>query len=371
MPGTTDTSRDGKWVVAVLALAAMLLICGACQESDDSSVITPAQTGISTVTPADSSRLPARGYFKGFASLLPPDGDFEAIYQEASENAEFVNIWPGAADSGYWNLGSYLEGEWGANFVDKLCRGNGMFPVINLSFIDRDPQTGVLVLKTPEGESYSELSDPAFRSAYKEGALEAIPASRPLYLSLGNEVNRWYEQYGAEPGDPNGFQHFVSLYEEIYDAVKEISPRTEVFCIFAREIVDENREADLAAMDLFDPDKMDVLALTSYPFAVRGINRVSDIPDDYYSRVLDHFNSPGKPFGFTELGWSTLEAFGTEEGQAEFLEDAAGRLTIEQDLNLHLLGWFSLCDLEMDPHKTGLISASGKARKAYEIWRSL
>jgi hypothetical protein len=31
----------------------------------------------------------------------------------------------------------------------------------------------------------------------------------------------------------------VTLYEEIYDAVKELSPETKVFCTFAREVVAE------------------------------------------------------------------------------------------------------------------------------------
>lgn len=69
--------------------------------------------------------------------------------------------------------------------------------------------------------------------------LDVVRASKPLYLSVGNEVNRWYEKYGANSSSPNGFQHFVTLYEEIYDAVKELSPETKVFCTFAREIVAE------------------------------------------------------------------------------------------------------------------------------------
>lgn len=64
------------------------------------------------------------------------------------------------------------------------------------------------------------LSDGTWRNTYKEAVLDAVRAAKPLYLSPGNEVNRWYEQYGAGSDDPNGFQHFVSLYEDIYDAVK-------------------------------------------------------------------------------------------------------------------------------------------------------
>jgi len=71
---------------------------------------------------------------------------------------------------------------------------------------------------------------------------------------------------------PNGFQHYVSLYEEVYDTVKKKSPKTKVFCTFAREIVSENWEADLKVFKMFPPDKMDILVFTSYPYAVQGIN---------------------------------------------------------------------------------------------------
>ncbi len=48
----------------------------------------------------------------------------------------------------------------------------------------------------------------------KKAVIDVVKSSRPLYLSIGNEVNRWYEKYGVEGSDPNGFQHYVSLYEE-------------------------------------------------------------------------------------------------------------------------------------------------------------
>ncbi|MEM3660683.1 MAG: hypothetical protein QXU11_09800 [Thermoproteota archaeon] len=140
-----------------------------------------------------------------------------------------------------------------------------------------------------------------------------------------------------EGNNPNGFQHFVSLYEEIYDAVKKLSPETKVFCTFAREIISENREADLTILSMFKPEKMDLIVFTSYPYAVQGVNRPSDIPDDYYSKALSHL--PGKPFGFSELGWPSIDVFGGEQAQADFISQVAGRLTREQGINLHMLGW--------------------------------
>ena len=247
-----------------------------------------------------------------------------------------MNTWVGAEDSGYWNLAEYLGGWWGDTFVQGLTRGNGMFPIINLSFIDRDA-SGSLVLSQPPDTQYRGLDDDSFRKAYREAAVAAVRTVHPAYISLGNEVNRWYEQYGSSPVDPNSFIHFVTLYEETYDAVKAVSPETKVFCIFAREIVSENREADMSVLQLFDSSKMDVVAYTSYPFAVHDIGSPSDMPDDYYSVAIKQAGLAGKPFGFTELGWSTLEAFGGEDAQALFLGDATDRFTCGQGLDLHLL----------------------------------
>jgi hypothetical protein len=79
---------------------------------------------------------------------------------------------------------------------------------------------------------------------------------------------------------------------------------------------------------------------------------------------------PGKPFGFSEVAWSSLDAFGGEEGQADFLEQLVGRLTSEQDIDLRLLMWSWLTDLG-EGDTTGLIRWDGGQKKAYESWLSI
>ena len=90
------------------------------------------------IRPADTPSVPDAGFYRGFASILPPDGDFESAYSKAAAHADFVNIWVGAPEAGYRDLAEYLGGGWGDTFVEELVRGNGMFPVINLSFIGRE-----------------------------------------------------------------------------------------------------------------------------------------------------------------------------------------------------------------------------------------
>lgn len=351
----------------------LLAGCVAWSSATDSSPSEPAYTASAPglIFPVDSPSLPERGYYLGLSSILPQDSQVADAYQQAAKTADFVNLWVGSERVGYWNLGEHLAGSWGKTFLAEHTRGNGMFPIVNLSFIDKDSATGEIILKSPKGEEYAGLADPAFRSAYKQGALEAVKVAQPRYLSLGNEVNRWYEEYGAEPGDINGFQHFVTLYEEIYWSVKELSPKTRVFCIFAREMVAENRQADLSVLSRFDPQTLDLLVYTSYPFAVGGIDEVKDIPDDYYVRSWEFLSLPEKTLGFTEVAWSSHQSFGGEEAQAEFLRQLTGRLTGSPDTDLELLGWWSLYDLQSSPHRLGLLSVDGREKEVYRVWKNL
>ena len=313
-----------------------------------------------SITPLDNPKLPSRGFFMG---VLPTPGDgqdFEDVYNQAARYAEFAPVW--GRPTPYYGLAQELAGGWGKMFMEKLIRENGMFPLVHMSFMGAG-----LTLATPPGMSDASMSDNEWRASYKQAAIDVVGASRPLYLSIGNEVNRWYEKYGIDENSPNGFQHYISLYEEIYDEVKRLSPQTGVFCTFSREIVSEYREADLDILKLFNQEKLDILVMTSYPHSLKGVNRPSDIPDTYYADVAALM--PGKPIGFSELAWPSMDAFGGEQGQSDFLTEAAGRLTVKQGLELHLLGWAWLHDLGED--YAGLIRKDGSEKLAYRTWKNI
>lgn len=338
-------------ILTIIVIIVFISISGRLNQPKEETVITPA----------DSIEIPNKGFFMG---ILPVPGNgqsFEEAYTQAAQYCEFSPVW--GRPTPFYNLAEELSGNWGQTYVEGNIRGNGMFPLIHVSFIGQN-----MTLVTPPDMESATLSDKAWREAYKQAVLDTVKSSRPLYLSIGNEVNRWYEKYGAEEDDPNGFQHYVSLYEEIYDAVKELSPETKVFCTFAREIISENREADLKVLSMFNPEKMDLLVFTSYPYAVRGINRPSDIPDNYYSEALSYLSD--KPLGFSELGWPSIDAFGGEQAQADFITEVIGRLTKEQGINLHLFGWAWLHDLDENDH-IGLIKRDGAEKLAYEVWKNI
>ena len=168
--------------------------------------------------------------------------EFEAAYVLAAEAADWFPVW--GRPTPWWEKAEDLSGFWGDTFIEAYGRANGMLPVVHFSFIDVG-----MTLSTPPSLPDATLNQHAWRNAYKRAVLDVVREVRPLYLSVGNEVNRWYEAHGAGAQDPNGFQHFVSLYEAIHDDVKIVSPDTIVFCVFAREIVSENREADLGPVE--------------------------------------------------------------------------------------------------------------------------
>ncbi len=345
---TVKETPDRTRTAPVVVLALLTLILMGCRKRDSGPV-----------APADSIPMPARGFYMGVLPMPYEGQALESAYAEAAKYSEFVPVW--GRPTPFYDLAEELKGEWGKTFIEQLVRDKGMFPLVHMSFMD----TG-MTLKCPPELTGATLGDSAWRQAYRQAALDVVRACRPRYLSIGNEVNRWYEKYGTD--GPNGFASYVSLFGEMYDTLKALSPGIVVFCTFAREIVSENREADLSVLSMFPAEKLDLLVFSSYPHAVQGVNRPESIPDDYYSRVLSIV--PGKLIGFSEVAWPSLEAFGGEQSQADFIVALGGRLTAGQGIGLHLVGWPWLCDLDPNDH-TGLIRQDGTEKLAYEEWKRL
>ena len=307
--------------------------------------------------PIDSAIVPERGYLMGFLPMPAMGGKLEDAYKLANASSDFVPVW--GRPTPYYLLASDLSGDWGKLFLSNMVRDAGLVPVININFMGPN-----LTLDAPKDIAWVTLNSPFWRSSYREAVLDVVREFRPRYMSIGNEVNRWFEKYGLE-GD-YGFRHYVTLYEEIYDAVKELSPETKVFCSFAREIVSEQRVANMSVLGLFNPSKLDLLAFTSYPYTVKEVNSPDDLPEDYYTNALIYL--PDKPMSFTELGWSSHPFFGGENGQADFLQQVVGRLSKGADLEF--IGWCWLSDLS-ESDTVGLFSYLGVEKKAWGIWQGL
>jgi len=323
---------------------------------------------IAPLEPIDDPVTPERGFFMGMNLANPLSGqEMQDPYIQTAEYAEFATIWSvGVGAEGFWEYSDKLKSSVGKTILNDFIRGNDLFPFIQFSFIDK--KDGNLILKTPETLPNATLSDQTWRTLYKQSILEMVQTAKPLYISVGNEINRWYELYGMDEENPNGFQHFISLYEEIYSEVKALSPKTQVCCVFSREIVSELREADLSVLSLFKSETLDLLLFTTYPIAVKGINTPSDIPLDYYQKAAVYH--PNVPFGFSEIGWPTYGEAGGEQGQYDFLKNLSTTLTIDQGISLYFFGYCWLHDLE-GGDTNGLIGRDGSEKQGYQAWKEI
>ncbi len=223
----------------------------------------------------------------------------------------------------------------------------------------------------PEELRREGCADENVRAAFIVYAQYVALNYQPRYLALGVEINTHYEQ------NPEDFSHFVSLYAEAYDAVKELSPETLVFPTFQLEEmkgllpVDADRKPQWHLIDRFEP-RLDLLAVSSYPGLVFG--DPSLIPDDYYAELASQTTHP---VAIAETGYSSGEdaggmSGGSEQEQAAFLRRVLGDA---EELEAPLLVWF----VGQDPSFTGdapmdvlqhigLLRQDGTKKAAWSVW---
>jgi len=131
---------------------------------------------------------------------------------------------------------------------------------------------------------------------YKNSAVTFAEEFRPEYLRLGIEVNSVYMKSVED------FKEFVRFYNEVYDAVKAVSPETKVFTVFQLERTKEltlwEIEEGKPHWEFIDRFKTDLVAFTTYPDLY--YRDPSDIPEDHYVEIE---KITTKSIAFTEIGW--------------------------------------------------------------------
>jgi hypothetical protein len=115
----------------------------------------------------------------------------------------------------------------------------------------------------------------------------------PRYLGLASEINTYADAH------PDDFVNFVSLYREIYAAIKAESPTTQVFVTFQWDDLNnaipfdptggERYQTKWEQIEVFEP-YLDMWAISSYPFV--AFDSSADIPPDYYTPLLTRTDKP-------------------------------------------------------------------------------
>ena len=191
----------------------------------------------------------------------------------------------------------------------------------------------------PEEWEAADFSTPEVRKAYQNFAVRLAREFQPRYLGLASEINTYLDAY------PEDGEQFLSLYQETYAAVKEVSPDTQVFVTFQWD--DLNRlDGDGERFDIkwdqveaFEP-RLDIWAISSYPHFF--FDSPSDVPEDYYTPLLKRTE---KPLAVAEGGWTSQEAGGrpgTPDGQVEHLH------RIDRQLGDRLVFWINLLYADLD-----------------------
>lgn len=203
-------------------------------------------------------------------------------------------------------------------------------------------------------------------------AIYVVTNYDPEYLAVGVEINM------LRARAPGQFEGFLEAYRRVYDAVKTIRPRTKVFPTFQLEDLlgqlTQEHPPQWEAVEAFG-DRIDALAISTYPYLSSSVRLVREIPEDYYSQLRDHF--PGEIL-ISEAGYAsaTIEGHswvGSEREQELFLL----RLLEDAEANrFSAVVWVA----ERDPTQSrqggaavlndvGLRFSDGSDKLAWAVWK--
>jgi hypothetical protein len=278
----------------------------------------------------------------------PPEVSLESVlklYKDLGDHADFVLIQQTVPWQDFVNG---VDGESKArtdlsNQV-KLAQQNHldtMFVVDALDGLNRRDFMGL-----PFGWD-AKFSNPKVRAAYTNYTLWIIRMFHPRYLGLASEINTYMD---AHPEDSSSF---ISLYNEIYKAVKAEAPDTKIFVTFQWEDLNilipsasEGRQpyqTNWNEVEAFEPN-LDLWVISSYPFVV--FKSGSDIPTDYYTPLLTRTS---KPIAIAEGGYTSKPVgpfYGDAEDQVAYLN------AIHNQIGTRLTFWVYLLlnDFNLDSY---------------------
>lgn len=306
-------------------------------------------------SPKNSKNNNGNGSSNAFAkgvSLSPrsfSSSDFNDFFQKAKQAGTIVS-W-----AGDWN--TINDSNSGAVVVSSLSNTYEYSALIELQFFQ---QSNGALLKPLNATTLQ---------TYKNEAVAFAESHKPKYLALGVEVNVLFEK------SPTDFEIYVAFYSQTYDAIKVVSPQTQVFPIFQLEkikglnggLFGETNDPSKAEWDLLDRfSKMDAAAFTTYPgFIYKNPN---DIPADYYAAIQQHTS---KPVIFTEIGWhSDANVAGWESSENEQAQFISVFFNQTSGLNKEATIWSFLYDQNTaEPFSSmGLWTSSNQAKTAWSTW---
>lgn len=363
--------RQAAWAMVALALAGLGCAPGGAVSTaplPNAEVFPPGKT--------------AYGFFPS-----PPNPSFLGIlnhFRDLGDHADFILIQPAIPWEAMRAPGTEeAQAQTDLRNQVTLASQNGLgaiFVVDPLNGLNRREFMGLPVGWEPS------FANAEVRRAFTEFALWIAREFHPQYLGLASEINTYLDAH------PDDVQPYLSLYREVYAAIKDVSPETQVFVTFQwedlnnvfPEIAEGRRayETNWDQVEAFEPE-LDVWVISSYPFI--AFPSGADIPDDYYTPLLERTS---KPLALGEGGYTSkpIGPFpGAPSDQVLYLE------AIDRQLGERLAFWTYLLLSDFDPEAyadamrdqgrseadiqtlgmfqaVGLRQADGSAKPALAVW---
>ena len=367
-----------RLMTLILAVTLAALACGTQTPATPS---TPFPTLASSVF--DSGRT-TYGFFP-----TPPEVSIDSvmkIYKDLGNHADFVLV----QENVPWNdFVNSVDGssQKRTDIINQftLARQNhldAIFVVDGLNGLNRSQFSGL-----PFGWNAS-FANPNVRAAYTNYTLWVVRMFHPRYLGLASEINTYMDTH------PDDAQNFVSLYNEIYKAVRAEAPDTKIFVTFQWEELNNlipqiangrtRLQPNWNQIEAFEPN-LDVWVISSYPFI--AFKSGADIPADYYTPLLARSS---KPLAVAEGGFTSKPigpVSGTPEDQVAYLN------AIHNQIGSRLAFWVYLLleDFNLDSYSNymkangvnsadintlgmfasvGLGNSDGTPKPALDLWDS-
>ena len=182
------------------------------------------------------------------------------------------------------------------------------------------------------------FANPKVRAAFKNYTLRVVQEAHPRYLGLASEINTYADT------NPEDFEHYLSLYNEVYAAVKAIAPETQIFVTFQWEELNnlmpslaDGRAAyavNWEQIEVFEP-QLDLWVISSYPFVI--FQSAQEMPADYYAPLLTRTQ---KPLAVAEGGYTSKPvgaAKGTPDDQVDYLNAIHSQIGARLSFWIYLL----------------------------------
>jgi hypothetical protein len=319
--------------------------------TDESLPPRPFELGVSSL-PIEASEDAYRDAFALAGSL----GDLVLI-QRAPPWADFL---PGGTISPRTERLTRLERD--------LARSNDLHLLIAID--PTQPSDRGMLAGLPVALAGRDFSDKDVRASFIAYAKYMALNYKPAYMAVGVEVDLYYTRRGDA-----AFRNFVSVYFEAYDAVKEVSPATQVFPTFQYENVlgllngGAPSQPAWSLVNRFEP-KLDLVAVSTFPRA--AFSAIQALPGDYYSALAKQTD---KPIAFFSSGWASRnDGTDDEASQVAFVYRI---FAAAEELQSPFLIWFLARDPDVGPDdglgslaSMGLFDASGTPKNALKVWRN-